>query len=145
MKKLTLWTLAACALGSSYSVTAATVNDVGSALMEARTHLVAMLDATEKEAQDALVTQINAASSEVDAAVTAILEDSATSADNAAALNQFKEIWEAFKTTRGNEIIPALYEGKVEDAKAVAKGIQAERIKQMKEILTNLGWTEPTQ
>jgi hypothetical protein len=41
-------------------------------------------------------------------------------------------VWEAFKATRENEIVPAVYAGDKEKAKGLASGVQAERMKQMK-------------
>ena len=44
----------------------------------------------------------------------------------------FKPTWEDFKKTRETEIIPLVYAGKNADAKAIATGIQAERMGKMK-------------
>lgn len=41
--------------------------------------------------------------------------------------------------TRDTEIIPALKSGKKDAAKALAKGVQAERVKKLNELLGSLG------
>ena len=41
-------------------------------------------------------------------------------------------MWEAFKTTRETEIIPALYAGDKDKAKGLATGVQAGHMKVMK-------------
>ncbi len=142
MKKIALWSVSALLLGAASISWAATAVDVGNALMDARANLVAMLGSANKAEQEALHAKITAASAKVDEAVAAILADKATPADTAAKLTEFNTVWGEFKKTRENEIVPAVYAGKMDDAKALAKGIQAERIKQMKAILTGLGWTE---
>jgi hypothetical protein len=73
------------------------------------------------------------------AASRAALADKATGADAARKYKELKEVWEAFKKTRDGEIVPAVKAGKVDAAKALAKGIQAERLGKMKELLSALG------
>jgi len=53
MYKISVWAMAALVLGASYTAAAATAIDVGNALMEARSHLIALLAVTEKAEQDA--------------------------------------------------------------------------------------------
>jgi len=109
------------------------------ALMEARTNLVAMIDAPDKAAQDELYAKITKASKAVDEALGAALGDSANTPDQAAKYKELKATWEDFKTTRETEIVPAVRAGKTAEAKAIAGGIQAERMKKMKGLLTELG------
>jgi len=54
---------------------------------------------------------------------------------DAAKANEFKAVWGDFKKTRDGEIIPQIYAGKKAEAKALASGIQAERMKKMKGTL----------
>lgn len=108
------------------TATAASPDDVCTALMEARGHLVAMIASTDKATNDGLKEKIHAASAQVDTALTALQKS------DEAKSTAFKPVWEAFKGTRETEIIPAVYAGKNADAKALATGIQAERIKQMR-------------
>ncbi len=116
------------------SAHAAPSDDACAALMEARGHLVAMIGSTDKAAHADLKPKIHAASAKVDAAVSAMQKS--YNAGNEAQANAFKPVWEAFKTTRENEIIPAVLAGKNADAKALATGVQAERMKQMRGALS---------
>lgn len=109
---------------------AATADDACAALMEARGHLVAMIGSTDRATHDDLKGKVHAASSKLDGILTA-MGKSYNAGDEAKAA-AFKPVWEAFKNTRENEIIPAVYAGKNADAKAIAGGIQAERMKQMR-------------
>ncbi|HRH82526.1 MAG TPA: hypothetical protein PLW81_15920 [Thiobacillaceae bacterium] len=113
-------------LASINTAGAATPDEACAALGEARTHLVAMIGSTDKAAQDDLKSKVHAASAKLDAALAGM---SGADADKA---TQFKPVWEAFKNTRETEIIPAVYAGRNADAKAIATGIQAERMKAMK-------------
>jgi hypothetical protein len=103
-------------------------------MMEARGHLVAMIGSTDKAMHADLKPKIQAASDKVDAIVNAMQKS--YNAGNEAQANAFKPVWEAFKATRENDIIPAVLAGKNADAKALATGIQAERMKQMRGALS---------
>ena len=48
----------------------------------------------------------------------------------------FKTIWDRLKTTREEEIIPAIYKGNIDDAKKIANGIQSERTAKMWSIMS---------
>ncbi len=109
---------------------AAPADDACAALMEARGHLVAMIGSTDKAAQDDLKGKVHAASAKLDGTLAAMMKS--YNANDEAKAAAFKPAWEAFKTTREGEIIPNVYAGKIAEAKAIAGGIQAERMKQMK-------------
>jgi hypothetical protein len=74
-----------------------------------------------------MVEQVHAASAALDADLAAM----AGGAD-AAKGDAFKPVWEAFKTTRETEIIPAVKAGDAATAKGIATGVQAGRMKEMK-------------
>jgi hypothetical protein len=109
---------------------AAPADDACAALMEARGHLVSMIGSTDKSANDDLKGKVHAASAKLDATLAAMAK-SYNAGDEAKAA-AFKPVWEAFKNTRETEIIPLVYAGKNADAKAIATGIQAERMGKMK-------------
>ena len=109
---------------------AAPADDACGSLMEARTHLVALIGSSDRAAQDGLKGKIQAASAKVDATLAAMAKS--YNADNEGRAAAFKPVWEAFKNTRETEIIPDVYAGKIAEAKAIAGGIQADRMKQMK-------------
>jgi len=91
------------------------------ALAEAWNSLYSMLHAKDKSAQDALTAKIQAASIKVDSALAGM-----TGAD-ARVATDFKAVWNQFTATRDNEIIPAIYQGNIDDAKKIANGIQFQR------------------
>lgn len=123
----------------STAASAAHADDVKASLLEARKGVIALLDATDAAAQDTLVAQIVTATAGVDRALSAAQSDAATPAEQKAKFKEFGEVWSAFKKTRDSEIIPAVRAGNKDAAKAVAKGIQAERFKKMNELLAGLG------
>jgi len=97
-----------------------------SALMEARGHLVNMLGSTDRATQDELKAKVHAASARLDGILNQI------AAGEAARVSAFRPVWEDFKRTRETEIIPLIYAGKNADARAIATGIQAERMSRMR-------------
>ena len=139
MKKVVILTVMAATFLAVQWVQAASVCDVKMGLQNAREKLVAMLDAADKAAQEELKKQVDEASTSLETAVEAMLGDANTSEDNKGKLNKFKETWTAFKETREKEIVPAIYAGKKEEAKALATGVQAERMTTMKDLLKELG------
>lgn len=110
-----------------------------SSLMTARENLVSMLDAPDAAAQDKYQEEITKASKGVDDGVAAALTDKETAPEQLTKLEEFKQVWEEFKKTRDDEIIPAIKAGKKEDAKQLATTVQVERMKKMKGTLTELG------
>jgi hypothetical protein len=133
MNKLATGILVSLLLATG-SAQAAPSDDACAALMEARGHLVAMIGSSDKAAHNDLKTKIHAASDKVDAVLNAMQKSH--NAGSEAQANATKPVWEAFKATRENEIIPAVLAGKNADAKAFATCIQAERMKQMRGALS---------
>jgi len=105
-------------------------SDACTALANARTTLYSMLNAKDKPAQDALNAKLQAASTKLDS----VLGDM-TGAD-AKVATDFKVVWDQFKTTRDNEIIPAIYNGNADYAKKIADGVQYERLSKMWSIMS---------
>ena len=108
---------------------AATTDEACSTLMDVRGSLLAMLDSTEKTTRDGFKRQVYSSSAQLES-ILAELVDS----DNARA-KAFKPVWESFKRTREQEIIPAVYAGKYSKAKSIASGIQSERMDKMKSVM----------
>jgi hypothetical protein len=101
--------------------------------------LVTLLDTTDKAQQTTRVAVIAKASKEVVDGVKAGLGDKATPADQLDKYKAFKVVWESFKKTRDAETGPAVKAGKADVAKALAKGMQAERVAKRNELLAALG------
>jgi hypothetical protein len=129
---------AACSLFAT-SALASPAESALEALLKARASLVALLDTSDAAAQKTLQSEIVTASSAVDDSVKAALADKTTSPAQAKQYKEFNDVWLAFKKTRDGEIIPAVKAGKVDVAKGLAKGIQAERFGKLKELLAALG------
>ncbi len=109
---------------------AASATDACAALVEARATLYSLLSAKDKSAQDALKVKIQAASAKLDSVLAGM-----TGADAKKAAD-FKAVWDQFKTTRDNEIIPAVAKGNADAAKKIADGIQYERLSKMWDIMS---------
>jgi hypothetical protein len=86
--------------------------------------------AKDKTAQDAWNAKVQAASTQLDSVLAGM-----TGAD-AKVASDFKAVWDQFKATRENEIIPAIYNGKADDAKKITSGIQAQRLSKMWSIMS---------
>ena len=105
-------------------------SDACAALVDARNALYSMMNAKDKSAQDALNSKVQAASTKLDSVLAGM-----TGADAKLAAD-FKSIWDQFKDTRENEIIPAVYAGKAADAKKIAASVQAGRLSKMWGIMS---------
>ena len=101
------------------------VSETCAALAEARNSLYSMLHAKDKSTQDALTAKIQAASIRVDSALARM------TGANAMVATDFKTVWNQFTATRDNEIIPAIHQGNIDDAKKIANGIQFQRFSRM--------------
>jgi hypothetical protein len=143
LKKVYGVILSGALMAVSSFVSAATVDDVATSLADARANLLQMLNSTDKATHESLKAKIDAATKKVDSAVAELLADKAMTPDKVEQLKAFKDTLEAFKKTRDEEIIPAIMGGKMDVAKDLAKGIQAERMKKMKAALSALGWKDP--
>jgi hypothetical protein len=119
----------AALLGLVQPALSAPTQEACAALLTARAKLLEMVASRGKGELDALKREVYAASAKLEGEVGALRGDAAARA------LAFRRVWEAFKRTREQEIIPALYRGKFDRAKAIAYGIQVERFEQMKAAL----------
>ena len=100
------------------------------ALVDTRGALYSILNAKDKSAQDALKARVQAASTKLDSALASM------TGANAKVAADFKAVWDQFKATREEEIMPAIYKGNVDDARKIADGIQSERLAKMWSIMS---------
>lgn len=107
--------------------------DACSALKSARIHLVALIGATNRIARDNHNAQLHKASAKLDEVLAGMVNGQ--NANDAEKARAFEIPWEAFKKTRETKIIPAVYAGRNDDARAIALGIQAERIRKMSAVM----------
>ncbi|QTR46362.1 MCP four helix bundle domain-containing protein [Thiothrix litoralis] len=141
MKKImqVFTTLVVSLLFTQVAQAAVDADAIKTSLMAARENLVAMIAAPDAADQDKYQEEITKATKGVDDGVAAALADKETLPEEVTKLEAFNTVWGDFKKTRDDEIIPAVKAGKVEDAKQLATTIQAERMKEMKGTLTELG------
>ena len=99
------------------------------ALVNARSALYAMIAAKDKSAQDALRAKMQTESAKLDSALAGM-----TGADAKVAVD-FKAVWDQFKATRDNEIIPAIDKGNFNEAKKIADDTQLKRLSKMWSIM----------
>jgi hypothetical protein len=105
-------------------------SDACAALASARTALYSMINAKDKSAQDALNAKVQEASTKLESVLAGM------TGINAKAAADFKTLWDQFRATRDNQIIPAIYKGNADEAKKIADGIQSERLSKMWSIMS---------
>ena len=105
-------------------------SDACAALATARTALYSMINAKDKSVQDALNAKVQEASTKLESVLASV------TGANAKAAADFKALWDQFKTTRDNQIIPAIYKRNADEAKKIADGIQFERLSKMWSIMS---------
>jgi hypothetical protein len=89
-----------------------------------------MINAKDVPAQDALNANVRDASTKLDSVLAGMTGAGAKAAAD------FKVIWDHFKATRDNQIIPAIYKGNADEAKKIADSVQAERLSKMWSIMS---------
>lgn len=104
---------------------------------EVRAVLVAMTGETDKIKIDRYHETIKEISSLIDRDFLEWLSHD-SGAEIIATVSELKSTWEAFRNTRDTQIIPFIYEGRMQEAKELALGIQAERYKKMVALSTEL-------
>jgi hypothetical protein len=123
-------TIVGLALTSAPAAWASPKSDTCVALANSRTALYSMLSVKDKSALDTLNAKVQATSARIDA-----LTAGMTGADAKVAAD-FKTVWDQFKASREDQIIPAIYKGNIDDAKKIADGIQFERFSKMWRIMS---------
>jgi Tfp pilus assembly protein PilV len=136
MKKFSFLAVIIAAIGLLVPAlaSAATTADILTALQDVRTKGAALVRTTDKTEQSKLVEEIKAASQQVEAQLTAVESDAATSPDVKASLTEFRTVWSEFQQTRDTEIIPAALAGDLEKATS-NRDLQQERMKKMTSLL----------
>ncbi|MBI3753325.1 MAG: MCP four helix bundle domain-containing protein [Deltaproteobacteria bacterium] len=108
-------------------------------LSDVRAQLVAMTGETDKDKKDTYHARIKELSKEIDDAFARWFEEAKEVRDEKRnILKELQTTWNDFRTTRDTQIIPFIYEGKIQEAKALALGIQAERYKKMTSLADEL-------
>ena len=110
------------------------VEDIQTRLNQSRQQTMAMLSETDKTVLEMRYEEALASSKEVDASLQSALADPSLQAQHAS-FEEFKQVWDVFKTTRDQEIVPLLMAGKQEQARALAQKVQLGRFKRMNDLL----------
>ena len=104
-----------------------------------RAALLSMMSVTQRTDQETWHQDIKQRSKEIAEAVQALLERNRNNPQLSGKLEGFKTDWESFAQMRDTQIIPLIYAGKIEQAKALAFGIQDERHRKMRALAQKLG------
>lgn len=110
------------------------VEDIQTELNQSRQQTMAMLTENDHAVLEMRYDDSLASSKAVDASLQRALADPALEKQHAS-LEAFKQVWEVFKTTRDDEIVPLLLDGKQNQARAMAQKVQLPRFKQMNDLL----------
>lgn len=113
------------------------VGDIKTTLTTTRQQTMAMLSEDDHAVLEMRYEDALRSSKELDALLTAALNNNALHKAQPT-LAQFKSVWESFKKTRDEDIIPALLSGSRLKARAMALTVQAPRFKKMNELLDSL-------
>jgi len=104
-----------------------------------RAALLSMMLVTTRSEQETWRTDIKQRSKEIAEVTQQLLERNRNDPRLLAQLDKLKTIREAFAQTRDDQIIPLIYANKIDEAKALAVGIQEERYRKMRAISQELG------
>lgn len=103
-----------------------------------RAALLSMMAITQRSGQEAWHQNINERGKDINALMRQLLERNSNNPRLSGKLGELDTIKEAFAQTR-DTIIPLIYAGKTEQARALALGIQDERYQKMRAIARELG------
>ncbi|MBF0435980.1 MAG: hypothetical protein HQL77_11490 [Magnetococcales bacterium] len=131
MKKLSVVVTLGLALvwPHSFLLASPLADAIKAGMGEAREGVLGLLAAPDSAAQADKLAVVKSGTAKVEAALAGA---------DAAKVAEFKAVWTEFKNTRDTKLIPAIQAGKKDEAKALAEGIQAERIGKMKAMLEAL-------
>jgi methyl-accepting chemotaxis protein len=114
-----------------------TVVSLKSDLMEARAHVVTLINELFEEKQRQIIDRIGTVSKRTDEGIEALAQMQLDPAQ-VAQLEKLRALWEPFKVTRDEKLIPAVLGGDTDAAMSLATGVQATRFGEMTGILEDL-------
>jgi methyl-accepting chemotaxis protein len=103
-----------------------------------RVALLNMMLVAKRSDQEALHQEIKARVKEIDETMAGLLKRNQSDPQLLRRLEEFDAVRSAFQQTRDAEVIPLIYEGKIEEAKRLALVVQAERNEKMRSIANEL-------
>lgn len=96
-------------------------------LNNVRAALITMMSETERAKQDGQHKIIKDLTEEIDSIFATLLKNANFKQDMFSPLKEANASWVAFRNTRDNELIPAIYAGRLDEAKVLAMSVQKER------------------
>ena len=119
--------------------TAIDLTTIGRDENEVRAAILMMMSSTKRSEQEILHHDIKENSKSIDETLKRLFERGRSDAQLLHGLQELEGIRNDFNQTRDTETIPLIYEGKLEDAKKLGLGIQAERFRKIRSITEELG------
>lgn len=104
-----------------------------------RTALLSMMAIAQRSDQETWHQEVKERSRKITAITQRLLERNRRDPHLAGKLEELAAVRDAFAQTRDAQLIPLVYAGKVEEARALAFGVQEERYRRMREISEELG------
>lgn len=127
---------------SEHYVGSVEILELKSDLNGVRASLISMMSQTDKAGQEKQHEIVKGLSDKIDAGIAQALKNEAIKDDTKDKIKEIGETWSAFSLTRDNEVIPAIYAGRLNEAKALALGVQAERFKKFTTLADEIVKTE---
>ena len=121
----------------SCSAQAGQIGDIKSTLGMTRQHTMTMLSEGDRTVLEMRYDEALTSSKALDSLLATAMKDESLRTARPT-LAEFQTLWEAFKKTRDDEIIPALFSGARDKARGMAQSVQAPRFKKMNELLESL-------
>jgi methyl-accepting chemotaxis protein len=116
-------------LHDDHLTVAVSLAEAGSNLNAVRAHLLTMLASQDRAAQEkehARIKALTRVTREIDAAFDR-LQTVPLGPEAKGQLSRVRAAWQAFRDTRDGQLIPAIYQGRPDEARALAYGVQARR------------------
>lgn len=118
------------------------VANIGSELNGVRAQLVSMMGTKERGKLEKQHENLKAITKRIDDGFKSLLNNKDLPQDMIAELKAIKKPWEAFRKTRDEGIIPAIYAGDIATAKGLATGVNGERYKKFSSLSKKMLETE---
>jgi methyl-accepting chemotaxis protein len=119
-------------------IDALNIKDVRSNQNAQRANIATMMLFTGKADLEELQNDTRKRSREVDETIRRLLERNKDNPGHQAMLQEFSSLRQAYRETRDNQVVPLIHEGKIDEAKKLIVGVQAERNARMRTIADKL-------
>ncbi len=120
------------------SALATALQELKEDLSQQRASMLEMMSITNKPDQEVLERSIKERAKEIDQNLLGLRERVENDPKLLTGLEELRTIREAWRQTRDTQIIPLIYEGKIEEVKTLQLGIQNDRFQKIHSLATNL-------